>query len=97
LPPIHVDHHDLLSGRWVGWDSSQWRLRPDPARSTHTWVISPPLARRGGSRTGEEEAHWIWKASAPPLGVRRSATAVLGKELLLPTQEEGRRGGFGQR
>jgi hypothetical protein len=28
LPPVHVDHHDLLSCWWVSWDSGLWcRLR----------------------------------------------------------------------
>jgi hypothetical protein len=28
LPLVHVDHHDLLSSRWVRWDSGRWsRLR----------------------------------------------------------------------
>jgi hypothetical protein len=25
LPPVHVDHHDLLSSWWVRWDSGRWR------------------------------------------------------------------------
>jgi hypothetical protein len=24
-PPVHVDHHDLLPGWWMGWDSGRWR------------------------------------------------------------------------
>jgi hypothetical protein len=29
LPPVHVDHHDLLSSWWVRWDSGQWRRLRD--------------------------------------------------------------------
>jgi hypothetical protein len=29
LPPVHVDHHDLLSSRWVRWDSGWWRWLRD--------------------------------------------------------------------
>jgi hypothetical protein len=29
LPLVHIDHHDLLSGRWVHWDSGQWCLLRD--------------------------------------------------------------------
>jgi hypothetical protein len=25
LPPVHIDHHDLLSSRLVRWDSGRWR------------------------------------------------------------------------
>jgi hypothetical protein len=25
LPPVQVNHHDLLSGHRVGWDSGRWR------------------------------------------------------------------------
>jgi hypothetical protein len=25
LPPVHVDHHDLLSSWWVRWDNGRWR------------------------------------------------------------------------
>jgi hypothetical protein len=25
LPPVHVDHHDLLASRGVRWDSGRWR------------------------------------------------------------------------
>jgi hypothetical protein len=32
LPLVHVDHHDLLSGRWVGWDSGRWRRLRDGRR-----------------------------------------------------------------
>jgi hypothetical protein len=24
LPPVHVDHHDLLPSWWMGWDSGRW-------------------------------------------------------------------------
>jgi hypothetical protein len=29
LPSVHVDHHDLLSSRWVRWDSGRWRRLRD--------------------------------------------------------------------
>jgi hypothetical protein len=29
LPPVHVDHHDLLPSRWVSWDSGRWRRLRD--------------------------------------------------------------------
>jgi hypothetical protein len=29
LPPVHVDHHDLLSSQWVRWDSGRWRRLRD--------------------------------------------------------------------
>jgi hypothetical protein len=29
LPPVHVDHHDLLPSWWMGWDSGQWRRLQD--------------------------------------------------------------------
>jgi hypothetical protein len=29
LPPVHVDHHDLLSSSWVCWDSGRWRRLRD--------------------------------------------------------------------
>jgi hypothetical protein len=29
LPPVHVDHHDLLSSWWVSWDSGRWRRLRD--------------------------------------------------------------------
>jgi hypothetical protein len=25
LPPVHVDHHDLLASRGMRWDSGRWR------------------------------------------------------------------------
>jgi hypothetical protein len=25
LPPVHIDHHDLLASRGMRWDSGQWR------------------------------------------------------------------------
>jgi hypothetical protein len=25
LPPVHVDHHDLLASWGMGWDSGRWR------------------------------------------------------------------------
>jgi hypothetical protein len=29
LPPVHVDHHDLLPGWSMGWDSGRWRRLRD--------------------------------------------------------------------
>jgi hypothetical protein len=29
LPPVHVDHHDLLFNWWVSWDSGRWRRLQD--------------------------------------------------------------------
>jgi hypothetical protein len=29
LPPVHVDHHDLLASRGMRWDSGQWRRLRD--------------------------------------------------------------------
>jgi hypothetical protein len=29
LPPVHVDHHDLLPNWWMGWDSGRWRRLRD--------------------------------------------------------------------
>jgi hypothetical protein len=29
LPPVHVDHHDLLASRGMRWDSGRWRRLRD--------------------------------------------------------------------
>jgi hypothetical protein len=29
LPPVHVDHHDLLASQGMGWDSGRWRRLRD--------------------------------------------------------------------
>jgi hypothetical protein len=29
LPPVHVDHHDLLASRRMRWDSGRWRWLRD--------------------------------------------------------------------
>jgi hypothetical protein len=29
LPPVHVDHHDLLASRGMRWDSGRWRRLQD--------------------------------------------------------------------
>jgi hypothetical protein len=29
LPPVHVDHHDLLSSWWMRWDNGRWRRLRD--------------------------------------------------------------------
>jgi hypothetical protein len=29
LPPVHIDHHDLLASRAMRWDSGQWRRLRD--------------------------------------------------------------------
>jgi hypothetical protein len=29
LPPVHVDHHDLLASRGMRWDSDRWRRLRD--------------------------------------------------------------------
>jgi hypothetical protein len=32
MPPVHVDHHDLLASRGMRWDNCRWRqLRLDGA------------------------------------------------------------------
>jgi hypothetical protein len=32
LPPVQVDHHDLLFSWWVRWDSGRWRRLRDGRR-----------------------------------------------------------------
>jgi hypothetical protein len=32
LPPVHVDHHDLLASREMRWDSGRWRRLRDEWR-----------------------------------------------------------------
>jgi hypothetical protein len=54
LPPVHVDHHDLLSSWWVSWDSGRWRRLRDGWRvklmnEDARWYLSA-----GGSKLRED-------------------------------------------
>jgi hypothetical protein len=54
LPPVHVDHHDLLSSWWVSWDSGRWRRLRDRWRvklmnEDARWYLSA-----GGSKLRED-------------------------------------------
>jgi hypothetical protein len=53
LPPVHVDHHDLLPSWWMGWDSGRWCLLRDGWRvklvnEDTRWYLSA-----GGSKLQE--------------------------------------------
>jgi hypothetical protein len=46
LPPVHVDHHDLLASRRVPWDSGRWHRLRDGWRvklvdEDTRWYLSP--------------------------------------------------------
>jgi hypothetical protein len=54
LPPVHVDHHDLLPSWWMGWDSGRWRRLRDGWRvelvdEDTRWHLSA-----GGSKLRED-------------------------------------------
>jgi hypothetical protein len=54
LPPVHVDHHDLLPSWWMGWDSGRWRRLQDGWRvklvdEDTRWHLSA-----GGSKLRED-------------------------------------------
>jgi hypothetical protein len=54
LPPVHVDHHHLLSSWWVIWDSGRWRRLRDGWRvklvnENTCWYLSA-----GGSKLRED-------------------------------------------
>jgi hypothetical protein len=54
LPPVHVDHHDLLPSWWMGWDSGRWRRLRDGWRvklvdEDARWHLSA-----GGSKLRED-------------------------------------------
>jgi hypothetical protein len=54
LPPVHVDHHDLLPSWLVGWDSGRWRRFRDGWRvklvnEDVRWYLSA-----GGSKLRED-------------------------------------------
>jgi hypothetical protein len=54
LPPVHVDHHDLLPSWWVSWGSGRWRQLRDGWRvklvnEDTRWYLSA-----GGSKLRED-------------------------------------------
>jgi hypothetical protein len=54
LPPVYVDHHDLLPGWLMGWDSGRWRRLRDGWRvklvdEDARWYLSA-----GGSKLRED-------------------------------------------
>jgi hypothetical protein len=51
LPPVHVDHHDLLASRRMRWDSARWRRLRDG------WRV----------KLVDEDARWYLSASRTKL------------------------------
>jgi hypothetical protein len=54
LPPVHVDHHDLLPGRWVGWVSGRRRRLWDGWRVKLVYEDTRWHLSAGGSELGED-------------------------------------------
>jgi hypothetical protein len=54
LPPVHVDHHDLLPGRWMGWGSGRWRRLRDGWRAKLVNEDTRWHLGAGGSELGED-------------------------------------------
>jgi hypothetical protein len=54
LPPVHVDHHDLLPSWWMGWDSGRWRRLRDGWRLKLVYEDTRWHLSTGGSELGED-------------------------------------------
>jgi hypothetical protein len=54
LPPVHVDHHDLLPSWWMGWDSGRWRRLRYGWRVKLVYEDTRGHLSAGGSELGED-------------------------------------------